>query len=56
MAGEESLSGSIQPAITGLRRLAALHVLGDIHSNIVELPPGFNTLNALTQLHFKAVR
>ena len=38
-----------------LKRLAALHVVGSVEGNTVELPPGFGTLTALTRLRFEMV-
>lgn len=43
------------PAITRLRRLARLHVVGTLEGNIVELPPGFGTLRELSYLRFEGV-
>lgn len=55
VAGVEPANGSIQPGITRLRRLARLHIVGTLEGNVVELPPGFGTLSALTFLNFSLV-
>lgn len=55
VAGIEPENGSIQPSITRLWRLARLHVIGTLECNVVELPPGFGTLSALTFLNFSLV-
>lgn len=51
----EPANGSVQPAITRLRRLARLHVVGTLLGNIVELPPGFGALGELSYLRFEGV-
>ncbi len=51
----EPANGSVPPAITRLRRLARLHVVGTLEGNIVELPPGFGALGELSYLRFEGV-